>query len=207
MTLIISLIAFACSLDKSAYHSLLSTPARQTGVLSCAVILCLLWQIKAGILPQLNIHILGITAVSLTLGLRMGTLSVTLAALLHGVFNTLSLYEFANFWLFSALLPCYLSYFLFLLCYTYLPRHFFVYIFVCAFIFAGTVGCLKILSSAMFFYFEGLYTWPQLADNYLHFSIIMWFPEAMLNGMAMTLLITYKPHWVKTFYDKDYLDK
>ena len=59
----------------------------------------------------------------------------------------------------------------------------------------------------MFYLLIGQYNWQELADNYVYLSAIIWFPEAMLNGMAITLLITYRPHWVKTFYDKDYLDK
>ena len=46
----------------------------------------------------------------------------------------------------------------------------------------------------------------EISENYLILCAIIWFPEAMLNGMAITLMITYRPHWVKTFYDKDYLD-
>ncbi|MGC0118274.1 energy-coupling factor ABC transporter permease [Pseudoalteromonas piscicida] len=207
MTFIAALGLFLLSFHRKEYLQLLQVPARQTGVLSCAVVLTLLWQIKAGILPELNIHILGITAVTLILGWRLGALSATLACLVHSYFSAFTLVEFGNFWLFTALFPVYLSYGLFALCYHHLPRHFFVYIFVCAFIFAGTVGCLKILLSAFYYYAIDAYTWYQLADNYLHFAVIMWFPEAMLNGMAITLLITYRPHWVKTFFDREYLDK
>ena len=207
MTFLIAAALFLLSINRLEYQALLQVPARQTGVLSSAVVLAFLWQIQAGILPHLNIHILGLTAVTLVLGWRLGVLSATLASLLHGYFNGVSVAELGDFWLFTALLPCYLSYGFFALCYHYLPRHFFVYIFVCAFIFAGTVGCLKILASALYYYAVGTYSWFELADNYIHFAIIMWFPEAMLNGMAITLLITYRPHWVKTFYDKEYLDK
>ena len=83
---------------------------------------------------------------------------------------------------------------------------FFVYIFVCSFILAGFIACLKISLGALFYLLIGQYNWQELADNYVYLSAIIWFPEAMLNGMAITLLITYRPHWVKTFYDKDYLD-
>ena len=59
----------------------------------------------------------------------------------------------------------------------------------------------------MYYWLIDTYTFQQLLDNYLFYATLIWFPEAMLNGMAITLLITYKPHWVKTFYDKEYLDK
>lgn len=207
MTFIAALGLFLLSFHRKEYQQLLQVPARQTGVLSCSVVLTLLWQIKAGILPELNIHILGITAVTLILGWRLGALSATLACLVHSYFSAFTLVEFGNFWLFTALIPVYLAMDSLPFAIIIYRGTFFVYIFVCAFIFAGTVGCLKILTSAFYYYAIDAYTWYQLADNYLHFAVIMWFPEAMLNGMAITLLITYRPHWVKTFFDREYLDK
>lgn len=135
MTFIAALGLFLFSFNRQEYQQLLLVAARQTGVLSCAVVLTLLWQIKAGILPQLDIHILGVTAVSLILGWRLGALSASLACILHGYFNGFSLPEFGNLWLFTALLPVYISYGLFVLCYHYLPRHFFcIYLRLCIYI-------------------------------------------------------------------------
>ena len=31
--------------------------------------------------------------------------------------------------------------------------------------------------------------------------------EPLLNGMAMTLLAVYRPHWVNTFFDREYLGR
>jgi uncharacterized membrane protein len=207
LTPLVTLIIFALTIDKREYITLWQKPIRQTGVLACSVVLALLWQIKAGILPYLNIHILGITAITLVLGWRLASLSALLTSLLLLVFGTIQSSEFAEFYLFTALLPILVSYGLFVFCYSKLPRHFFVYIFVCAFLCAGCIGAFKILSSGAYYWLIDAYTFQQLLDNYLFYATLIWFPEAMLNGMAITLLITYKPHWVKTFYDKEYLDK
>ncbi|MBQ4845024.1 energy-coupling factor ABC transporter permease [Pseudoalteromonas sp. MMG005] len=198
---------FLLSINKVECIALFKNPARQTGVFACAVIFAALWQIKAGILPYLDIHILGVTAVTLVMGWRLACLSALVGACLLLYFTSLSVNDFAHFLLFTALLPIYLSYALFVLCYNFLPRHFFVYIFVCAFICAGLVAATKILVTSSYFWSQDIYPWQTLCDNYLFFSVLMWFPEAMLNGMAITLLITYRPEWVKTFYDQEYLDK
>ncbi|WP_245699335.1 energy-coupling factor ABC transporter permease [Pseudoalteromonas byunsanensis] len=198
---------FAATLNKQTYRALLARPARQTGVFASALCLALFWQIQAGILEHLNIHILGITAVTLIMGWRLASLCSLIASLLLLYFTDLSADQLAEFLLFSAFIPIFLSYGLYLLCYQFLPRHFFVYIFVCAFLCAGFVGAAKILISGGYFYLLGLYDLPTLLDNYMFYAVIMWFPEAMLNGMAITLLITYRPHWVKTFYDQEYLNK
>ena len=55
------------------------------GVLACALVLAILWRIKAGILPGLELHILGVTAVTLILGWRLAIFASSLASLLLGV--------------------------------------------------------------------------------------------------------------------------
>ncbi|BDF94537.1 MULTISPECIES: energy-coupling factor ABC transporter permease [unclassified Pseudoalteromonas] len=206
MTWLIVGCIFLLSISKKQYQRLLATPARQTGVFACALVFILLWRIKAGILPGLELHILGVTAITLILGWRFALLSATLASLLLAAFNQISITQLPVHLLLSAYLPILVSYGLFILCYSLLPRHFFIYIFVCAFICAALIACLKIIAVSVFYYLTGSYNWFELSENYLYLCAIIWFPEAMLNGMAITLLITYRPHWVKTFYDKDYLD-
>ncbi|WP_367278175.1 hypothetical protein [uncultured Photobacterium sp.] len=56
-------------------------------------------------------------------------------------------------------------------------------------------------------YVSGLYLWGYIVDNYLALLPLLLFPEALLNGMAMTLLVVYKPEWVRTFADRDYIFK
>ncbi|GAB0109590.1 energy-coupling factor ABC transporter permease [Pseudoalteromonas distincta] len=199
---IISLFSF----DKATYKALYIMPARQTGVLACALVFAVLWQIKTGILTGLDLHILGVTAATLILGWRLTILSSLLAAALLATFGQIELELLPVQLLIGAFIPIILSYLGFIISYQYLPRHFFVYIFVCAFITAGFIACIKISLGALFYLAIGQYNWQELADNYVYLSAIIWFPEAMLNGMAITIMITYRPHWVKTFYDKDYLD-
>ncbi len=207
MIWLLVILASVISLDKRALSGLLSSPARQTGVFSSAALLSVLWSVKAGILPGLDIHILGLTAVSLILGWRLATLSALLAAMLLYVMGSVAFEQLDTFILLTGLLPVWLSYGIFVLSYNYLPRHFFVYIFVCSFLAAGLVAASHILSTGLYYVFDGAYSLDQVVDNYLYFVFLIWFPEAMLNGMIMTLLITYRPHWVKTFYDKDYLSQ
>ena len=39
------------------------------------------------------------------------------------------------------------------------------------------------------------------------FIIVMLFPEGFLNGMLMTILVVYRPEWVSSFDDREYLNK
>ncbi|QMW15766.1 energy-coupling factor ABC transporter permease [Pseudoalteromonas sp. MT33b] len=194
------------SFDKNSFAQLLATPIRQIGVLACALVFAVLWRIKAGILPGLELHILGVSAVTLILGWRLAIFASVLASALLILVAQLPISLLPIHLLFTAFIPISLSYLCFVLCYTYLPKHFFIYIFFCAFLTAALIACIKILTSGMLYYVMGEYSLIEISQNYLILCAIIWFPEAMLNGMAITLLITYRPHWVKTFYDKDYLD-
>ena len=64
---------------------------------------------------------------------------------------------------------------------------------------------MKMFLIGGYYYLDGVHDWLTVKDNYLILISLMLFPEAMLNGMTMTLLIIYKPTWVYTFYDKHYL--
>ncbi|MFY8275125.1 energy-coupling factor ABC transporter permease [Pseudoalteromonas sp. SSDWG2] len=193
------------SVNKETLIGLWSRPARQTGLFACTVVLAILWRIKAGILPGLDIHILAVTAVTLILGWRLASMASVLATALLACFNVVNFTDAATYVIISALIPIYFSYAVFVLVYHLLPRHLFIYLFICSFLCAGFAGCLKIITGALYFWAMGSFDWSTLVDNYVIMCALIWFPEAMLSGMAMTILVIYKPHWVRTFYDKEYL--
>ena len=124
------LIITFISVEKNTYKALYNTPARQIGVLACALVFAMLWQIKAGILSGLDLHILGVTAATLILGWRLAILSSLLASALLAAFANIDLNLLPMQILFGAFIPTLLSYLGFIMSYQYLPRHFFVYIFV-----------------------------------------------------------------------------
>ena len=87
-----------------------------------------------------------------------------------------------------------------------LPRNLFLYIFVCAFLPGALMIALKMFLLGSYYSLDGTYDWLTVKDNFVVLIPLMLFPEGMLNGMTMTLLIIYKPHWVYTFHDKFYID-
>ncbi|MFC3095853.1 hypothetical protein DRW07_06915 [Alteromonas sediminis] len=188
-------------------HDLLQNNRQQHLVFGCAAAVFTLWLFRAGIYEGLSVHFLWLPALALTLGLRWGIICATMALLGVTAVGIESWSMFGVNGLLGIVLPMSLSYLVLMLAFHKLPRHLFVYIFICAF-FPGALG----IASKMFFltgYYtlDGLYTWQVAFDNYLILTPLMLFPEAMLNGMTMTLLVIYKPDWVYTFHDKFYLDK
>lgn len=141
------------------------------------------------------------------MGFRWAIFSASLALLGVTIFGKESIDMLGINFLLGVLAPISLTYGFYSLTFHKLPRHIFIYIFLCAFIPGALTIGLKMLAFSGYFYLDGWYNWQVITDNYLILTTLMLFPEAMFNGMTMTLLIIYKPEWVYTFYDKLYLDQ
>jgi uncharacterized membrane protein len=174
-------------------------------VFGSAASLFFLWIFRAGIYPGLNVHFLWLTALVLLLGLRWAIISSFLALLGITVIGEESWAMLGVNGMLGTLAPLCVSYLIYTLSFHKLPRHVFVYIFLCAFIPGALMIAMKMALLSCYYFINGDYDWPTVQDNYLILTTLMLFPEGMLNGMTMTLLIIYKPQWVYTFYDKYYL--
>lgn len=173
--------------------------------LGMCVGLLLLWSIKTGIRPGLNFHLLGATLMTLMFGARLAMLGlavVLLGVTLAGMAGWSSL---GVNWLLTGVLPVALSYLLYALADRKLPNHLFVYIFVNAFIGAGLVIMLSGLASTLLLALSGAYASAYLAQNYLPYYILMGWSEALLTGMAVTMMAAFRPLWLCTFSDARYL--
>lgn len=172
-----------------------------------AAALFTLWWFRTGIYEGLTVHFLWLTSCLLLLGLRWAILSSFLAILGITITGQESWQNFGINGLLGVIAPLILSYAIYSLSFHRLPRHIFIYTFVCGF-FAGLASLtLKMGLLGSYYRLTGLYEWHIIQDNYLILVPLLLFPEGLLNGMTMTLLIIYKPHWVYTFHDKFYLDK
>ncbi|PKG96775.1 energy-coupling factor ABC transporter permease [Paraglaciecola sp. MB-3u-78] len=192
---------------KLIFSQLISDKKCQHLVFGSAACVFILWMFRTGIYDGLNVHFLWLSALSLLLGFRWAIFSATLALLGVTIFGKESIDMLGVNFLLGVLAPIALTYGIYSLTFHKLPRHIFIYIFLCAFIPGALSIVLKMLALSGYFYLDGIYSWHIIEDNYLVLSTLMLFPEAMFNGMTITLLIIYKPEWVYTFYDKLYLDK
>ncbi|MBE0363285.1 hypothetical protein PULV_a3467 [Pseudoalteromonas ulvae UL12] len=201
--LYLAVLLFA--INKLTWTQLLTHSTLQHCVLASSVIIAGLWSVKAGIYPQLEVHLLAMCTVTLVFGWRFAVLISTLALVLLTLFDVVPMSQIGLYGLTTAIMPILITYAVFLLCYHFLPRHVFVYIFIGSFLTAALTAVVHILTNSLLFYALAQYDWPTIFDNYTVLAALIWFPEATINGMVITLLIIYRPHWVKTFYDKDYL--
>lgn len=165
-----------------------------------------LWLFRAGIYDGLDVHFLWLTALTLTLGFRFAVLAGMLSLLGMTVIGYEPWSMIGVNGILGVFLPIALTYLIFMLAFHRLPRHLFVYIFICAFFPGGLMIATKMLALAGYYWVEGVYSWEVVFDNYLLLTPLMVFPEALLNGMTMTLMVIYKPDWVYCFHDKFYLN-
>jgi len=169
------------------------------------VVLVLLWSLVAGVKPGLSLHLLGAAVFTLCFGPHFAFvgLSLVLAAVtLNGSGGWLS---FAFNSLAMAGVGAAASYGIFRLAERWLPRNFFVYVFVNGFFGAAlAVMAVGVCASALLA-LGGAYSVEYLVGEYLPYFLLLGFSEAWLSGMAMTLFVIYRPEWVATFDDSRYL--
>jgi uncharacterized membrane protein len=163
-----------------------------------------MWRTSVGTTPGMEFHLLLATTMTLMFGWPFAILGVSLAQLGvtlegHALMASYSLNTLCN-----GIIPIFVTYAIYWLAYIWLPRHFFIYVFISAF--AG--GALAMLTSRLvglgILLSSGNYDLADLGEE-PWFIVIMLFPEAFINGFIMTILIVYRPQWVSSFSDKHYL--
>ncbi len=173
--------------------------------LGACVLVMVLWKLRAGVSPGLDIHFLGITTLVLMFGWEMAVIASTviLAGLTffgEGVWSDFPANAFV-----TGIIPATVTAGVLWLSERFLPRHFFIYVYVGAFF----GGALAIVASALFaaglLWLSGAYSPAQLWREFIAYLPLLALPEGFLNGMIMTGLVVLKPEWVATFSDERYL--
>jgi len=173
--------------------------------LGAIVSLLVLWHMKADVQPGLAFHLLGVTAVTLMFGWSLAVIAASLT-LLGVTVNAGGGWEgFALNALLLGVVPVTLTQILLVLIRWFLPKHFFVFVLVNAFLTAGFVGVAGGYLAAWLLVGSGAYTFAELEVTVLPFFPLMFLPEAMLNGWIITVLVAFRPNWVYSFCDDLYL--
>ncbi|WP_065188256.1 energy-coupling factor ABC transporter permease [Shewanella woodyi] len=187
------------------FKALLTDKAKQTQILLASVALNALWLLNANVTQGIHVHFLGLVTLMLMYGWRMASVISILPVLFFTTFVIKSPFDFAIYGLLGINLPLFLCFMVYSQIFKYLPHHLFVYIFGGAFINAFLSIVFHILLWAAWLWLSTDYDWAFLRDNYLLIIPLLGFPEALLNGMAITLLVVYRPQWLYDYSDSTYL--
>lgn len=174
--------------------------------LGACVLLLILWSMRAQLQPGLSYHLLGVTTLTLMFGWSFGVIGSSLVLLGITINGSLGWDVFALNAFLTCVLPVTLTQVLLVLGRSLLPRNFFIYVLGNGFLTAGMVASLSGGLALWLLAYSGAYSWLELKENLLPYFPLMFLPEAVINGWAMTVLVAYRPQWVSSFSDKHYIN-
>lgn len=201
---LIALLALGIAVRRAPWQRLGEASLLHVWLAMC-VGLMVLWSIKAGIKPGLDLHLLGATLFTLMFGpwLALAGLAVVLAGITlagHAGWGSFG----ANLLLMAAL-PVLFTHLVYSVADRRLPNHLFIYIFVDAFACAGAAILLSGLAATLLLSLSGVYAGSYLGRSFLPYYLLVGWSEALLTGMAVTLMTAFRPAWLSTFDDARYL--
>ena len=195
---------FARSLLRAPW-ALLKESVQLNVWLGMVVLLTLMWSLKAGVKPGLSLHLLGATVFTLSFGPHLAFVGLSLVLLGITLNGEAGYFAFALNALLTAGVGVIISQAVHRLVLRFLPRHFFIYVFINGFLGSFLTVFGVGIAAACLLAVAGAYEWDYLASEYLAYFILLGFSEAWLSGMLMTLFVIYRPDWVVTFDDSSYL--
>ncbi|MES9970368.1 MAG: energy-coupling factor ABC transporter permease [Candidatus Thiodiazotropha sp.] len=173
--------------------------------LGAIVALIVLWHIRAQLQPGISFHLLGVTAITLMFGWSMAIIMASLALLAVCVNAGIGWQGYVVSFMTVALVPITLSQISLVLIRSWLPRQFFVYVLGNGFFTAWVVGYASGYLAMQLLVLSGAYTMAELQVTVMPFFPLMFFPEALVNGWVITLMVVFCPTWVYSFSDEQYI--
>ncbi len=173
--------------------------------LGAVVFLFFLWNMRVEMLPGFYWHLSGMVIVTLMFGWSLAIVAGSLA--LAGVMLA-GLNDWGGWFpsvVLAVLMPASITQVILGITRVYVPKHFFVYVLVNAFLAGGLVFVIMASLITGGLLLMGAYPWWDLQQKFLNVTPMMFFPECMLNGWIIAMLVGFKPHWVGTFSDEEYL--
>lgn len=198
--LAIGLQALRCA----PWRPLLANPKLQHVFLGASLALFTMWIFEVGVRPALGFHLLGVTVYTLMFGWSLGVIGVSLIMLAVTMISS-DWAALAMNTLLLGVLPVSVSYGVYALVDRYLPRHLFIYIFLCAFFNAMLAAGVTVLALVILLVVTETYPFARISSEYLPFLPLYLFPEGLINGMMITVLVGLRPDWLKTYDDERYL--
>lgn len=169
------------------------------------VVLALVWSMRAGVSPGLNLHFLGGAAMQLMFGPELAIILLSVVLAVVSVNSHLAWSAYGVNAMVMVVVPVLYSRFHLWAVERFLPANFFVYIFGGSFFGAALSIMATGVVANLVFFLSGAYSADFLLENYLPYFMLLAFSEAFLSNMVVTLMVVYRPQWVSTFDDQRYV--
>lgn len=206
VAMLLSVAALAIAAIGIDWRALLRSGVRLNCLFGFGVLATVLWSLRAGILPGLNLHLLGAMMACLLFGPRLALFALALALTGIALNGAIDWVAWPINFLAMVLVPVMIAHGLRQAVERWLPAHFFVFVFVLAFAGSGLTVLLGGICASVLLFASGAYEWSSLASDYLPYFLLLGFSEAWIGGALTTMMVVYKPEWVAAFDDRRYLN-
>jgi uncharacterized membrane protein len=169
------------------------------------VALIVLWHMRGQVQPGLSFHLLGVTVITLMFGWSLAIIAASLALAAVSLNAGYGWEGYVVSFLTVVFVPITLSQIALVLVRSWLPKQFFVYVLGNGFFTAWLVGYVSGYLAMQLLVLSGAYTMAELQVTIMPFFPLMFFPEALVNGWVITMLVVFFPAWVYSFSDEQYL--
>jgi uncharacterized membrane protein len=205
LTWLLAVPLLLLSLWRAPWHKVLNDWTAQAVFAGAVLIVLGLWSVKASIGSGLSFHFLGATLLTLMFGWQFAFIALAFVLALVTYTGGAGWDAFAANWLTLAVVPVLVTWWALLAAYRWLPRNFFVYVFLNAFLVGALAMLASILALTVVLVWGDVISWLKLSYQFLPLLPMMMGPEAFVNGFLITILVMNKVEWVSTFTDEQYL--
>lgn len=202
---VIYLGALGWAAARLPWVELFTDTRRQHLLFGTVVALFILWLVRRDFPSGLSFHFIGMTAVTLLLAWPQAILA---AALAQGGLVLAGFQEMVAVGPNGVLLvviPVVVTEVCAQLVERRQPKNLFVYIFFAGFFPAALATLCVILASLGILIEDGRYPMPPWLQDFAGYLWLIIFPEAFINGTAVTALVVFYPDWLETFNRTRYL--
>lgn len=193
-------------MGRTCYQAWRSGSVPWAPLLIATAALVVLWQIRAGTLPGLSLHLLGAMLSTLVFGPALAVIPMT-AAMVSVMLTT------GADWLTFGLNACLLVFWPILASTLLargvrrLPANIFVFIFLGGFFSSALVVLLSGWLMTLVLWLMQFYPWGGMLEDFASYWLLVAFSEAWLTGMLLTVLVVYRPERVAMFDPVRYIDQ
>ncbi|MCB1757896.1 MAG: hypothetical protein KDJ38_20425, partial [Gammaproteobacteria bacterium] len=157
-----------------------------------------IWLVRSSVVNGIHFHLLMTTTLYLMFEWQFALFAVILVHIGVYVLDEIPLHLIPANVLLLAGVPILFTHYLLLFARRRLPPNFFVFVFVNCFFAAGaSMLLIGLITIGMYFFFANSLVFQQL-QNFLPFTLMMSFPESVMNCIIMIGMILYRLCWFAT---------
>ena len=203
---VVYIACFLLALRSAPWAALGENRTLQHMLFGATALLMVLWSMRAGISPGLEIHFLGLTIMTLVFGWDLALLAATAALVGMAIIGKESWDALLLSGVCTVLVPIASTWLVYRFVEAKMLRNFFVFLFVCGFLGAGLATASSGLFTSALLVLDGVYSVEKIVHEYVRYLPLIMFPEGLMNGIFLTGMLVFHPDWVRTFDAKAYID-